>query len=100
MCNHAGTPGGIKVKMILTDYMIRGSSIAASIHIRSQEGVDKAWLLVFQNLNVIPGDNNLWCVVIFISHRAENHCGPGQSRGSPVTYEYWHGIKDGTDGGH
>ena len=86
--NHAGTPGEIKIKMILTDYMIRDSTIAASIHIRSQEGVDKAWLLVFQNLNVIPGDSNLWSVVIFISHCAENHCGPGQSRGSPVTYEH------------
>lgn len=62
----------------LTNYIILDSSIIASIHIKGQKSVDHPWFLVFQNLYVMSGDNDLRSMVIFIFHSTENGGGAGQ----------------------
>lgn len=70
--------GRILIMKTLTNYIILDSSIIASIHIKGQNSVDNPWLLVFQNLNVMSGDNDLRSMVIFIFHSTENGGGAGQ----------------------
>lgn len=85
MCvNLVGVMGGILIKKILTNYMKLDSSIIAGIHIEGQNGVDNPWLLVFPNLNVMSGDNDLRSVIVFIFHSAENGGGARQGRDAPV----------------
>lgn len=68
----------IKKKKKVTNYVILNSPISASIRIGGQNSVDDPWLLVFQNLNVANGDDNLRCVIVFVFHSTEDGGGAGQ----------------------